>query len=731
MNKITKFVVLVAVCLLGLFSCNEKTSNDYLVYDFRGKYGYVDRKGNVVIEPHFDNAKSFSEGLAWAEKDGKSGYIDRTGIFVIELDAKDGEPFTDGFARVRMGDQNYDIINKKGEVVVDGKQFDNVRQMSEGMVVVCKDKKYGVLDRNGNQIAAPKFVECQDFSDGLAWVKIGKRWGCIDKNGNMVIDTNYVSINGFHEGLAFVWKDYPWRNEAHPVCIDKKGNIVIEELPKVGGEIDHLFFSEGLACIKVNDKYGYIDKTGKFVIEPQFDFAQNFSDGLALIAYEKERVYYGVNVPYNICGYIDKKGKVVIQPKYELADNFSEGLAAVCLKTGTIEKIKYYYIDKNEKMVTDSLFCNGTIFHNGIAEVDILDEGINYVDKNGKLLVNRNLSYLEKLFITGKRSEYSIRSYLLDNVYREALIEKYGKKWYDVLKNQEWDNSRGRTSYNEEDRCYTCVDNTIDEEVIGFMRYYPEKDEVSSALFVLEIPGVYDLEHAIRVMPDGKAQCGNWKEDYFVNEFNEKDYDYPYVYISLPGVYTPENWNVNIRIMYSKEGFRIVQEEDITWDTDIVIRRDSDGQTFRVPYKEYGAGGIVSDYDYCEWISDVLNEGDFTIKVGSTISRVTDETRGFKGAVINMRGGFFSPTPNNASSSSEFHQQSNSGVSQFVVIDGSQLRLRLAPSTSSDTFKWPDGTNRHPNVGDKYRYLGESGDFYKIDFNGNELWVSKQYTHLE
>lgn len=89
------------------------------------------------------------------------------------------------------------------------------------------------------------------------------------------------------------------------------------------------------------------------------------------------------------------------------------------------------------------------------------------------------------------------------------------------------------------------------------------------------------------------------------------------------------------------------------------------------------------------------------------------------------------PAQNNASSSPEFHQQSNSGVSQFVVIDGSQLRLRLSPSTSSDTFKWPDGTNRHPNVGDKFRYLGESGDFYKIDFNGNELWVSKQYTHLE
>lgn len=68
---------------------------------------------------------------------------------------------------------------------------------------------------------------------------------------------------------------------------------------------------------------------------------------------------------------------------------------------------------------------------------------------------------------------------------------------------------------------------------------------------------------------------------------------------------------------------------------------------------------------------------------------------------------------------------------QVVVIDGSGLRLRLGPSTSSDTFKWPDGTNRHPNVGDKFKYLGESGDFYKIDFNGNELWVSKQFSHIE
>ena len=70
-------------------------------------------------------------------------------------------------------------------------------------------------------------------------------------------------------------------------------------------------------------------------------------------------------------------------------------------------------------------------------------------------------------------------------------------------------------------------------------------------------------------------------------------------------------------------------------------------------------------------------------------------------------------------------------VDTYVVIDGSDLRLRLEPSTSADTFKWPDGTNRHPKVGERFYYLGEEGDFYQISFYGNALWVSKKYTHLE
>ena len=71
------------------------------------------------------------------------------------------------------------------------------------------------------------------------------------------------------------------------------------------------------------------------------------------------------------------------------------------------------------------------------------------------------------------------------------------------------------------------------------------------------------------------------------------------------------------------------------------------------------------------------------------------------------------------------------GTSRQVVIDGVNLRLRYAPSSDAETYQWADGTNRHPEKGERFPYLGEVGDFYKVDYKGLVLYVSKQHTHLE
>jgi outer membrane protease len=83
--------------------------------------------------------------------------------------------------------------------------------------------------------------------------------------------------------------------------IDKTGKFVINP-QNFNLAFD---FSEGLAAIHNGEKYGFIDKTGNFVIPPQFDNVENFKHGLAKVI-----TYKGGKI-----GYIDKTGKYVWEPQ--------------------------------------------------------------------------------------------------------------------------------------------------------------------------------------------------------------------------------------------------------------------------------------------------------------------------------------------------------------------------------------------------------------------------------
>ena len=117
-------------------------------------------------------------------------------------------------------------------------------------------------------------------------------------------DDNY----DFSENLASVSFDGKYG------YINTDGDFVIEPQFEAAGS-----FAEGVACVKTNGKYGYIDTNGKFVIEPQFDDAGSFTEGVA---------YVKTNGKY---GYINTNGKFVIEPQFEEAESFAEGIAHVCI----------------------------------------------------------------------------------------------------------------------------------------------------------------------------------------------------------------------------------------------------------------------------------------------------------------------------------------------------------------------------------------------------------------
>ncbi|MBO9598414.1 MAG: WG repeat-containing protein, partial [Cohnella sp.] len=128
-------------------------------------------------------------------------------------------------------------------------------------------------------------------------------------------------------------------------------------------------FHEGLAIVKQDGKYGYINALGEAVIPLQFDKAYDFSDGVALV--EKD----------GAASYINAAGKTVLSPTgYDELYDFSEGLALV--RKGDL----FGYIDHTGKEIVPVQFEDAFYFSEGVAAVQV--EGrYGYIDRTGATVI--------------------------------------------------------------------------------------------------------------------------------------------------------------------------------------------------------------------------------------------------------------------------------------------------------------------------------------------------------
>ncbi|MBN1126901.1 MAG: WG repeat-containing protein [Sedimentisphaerales bacterium] len=260
---------------------------NYKSISFDGKQGFIDKEGNIVIKPRFDTVTYFSEGLAAVQKNQKWGYIDNMDAVVIELKYEDAGEFSEDLAYVQLKDK-YGFINKAGECVIEP-LFDKAWSFYEGMAVVEVGGKHGYINHEGKIVIEPQFDHFYGhFKQGMAMVAIGNRWYFIDEKGKVAIDLqpygytllyNLVTDSTFYEGISLV-KD----KDDSFVYIDKTGKPIIEKRFSNAHP-----FSEGLAAVEVDGRWGYINKIGDFVITPQFNRVGNFSEGMSFVALQKTK----------------------------------------------------------------------------------------------------------------------------------------------------------------------------------------------------------------------------------------------------------------------------------------------------------------------------------------------------------------------------------------------------------------------------------------------------------
>lgn len=367
----------ISLFLLVMLTVNLNAQKLFPV-EKKGKWGYMNQEGKMLIDFKYDLAQNFNEGYASVALgnmpcliDAKENRVIDTGIYQFI------GTYSEGLVSVMDYKFKRYYLNAKGKVVLNlpseiydarpfykglarvGKKIDIVQQKF-GFDISNLGYVFGYMRKDGSMATEFKFDDGDDFLDPISRVMIGTKFGLLDSSGKMILEPTYQLISPFNEGLAVanVMGKFGY--------IDMEGKLVIE--PKFTYAME---FNEGLAAVEIENKLGFINTLGEVVITPQYDEVRPFAEGRAGVLYMGKWAF------------IDPKGNYIYQPYFESVGYFNEGVCPVRVKG------KWGAIDKQGKILVPLEFENVGIFEDGLAEV--LYRGINlYVNKRGELLPRVN-----------------------------------------------------------------------------------------------------------------------------------------------------------------------------------------------------------------------------------------------------------------------------------------------------------------------------------------------------
>ena len=170
----------------GLAAVQQEVGDDYL-------WGFINKKGDLVIKPTFIWVGKFGSGLApvcigTSTENCTIGFINTSGQFAIN-------PQYEFF-------EFYDSESSWGNYPQHG--------FFEGLARVMVDQKIGYIDSTGKMVIKPQFTYGGNFVNGLARVKVNGKMGFINKKGELVVPAIYDNAFNFYQGRAAVEVDGKW-----------------------------------------------------------------------------------------------------------------------------------------------------------------------------------------------------------------------------------------------------------------------------------------------------------------------------------------------------------------------------------------------------------------------------------------------------------------------------------------------------------------------------------------
>lgn len=250
------------------------------------KFGFKNQNNQVVIQPIFDRIENYSSGFYCIslrkEKEIVYGYVGRDGLFLAPRYER-ADSFDKGFV--------YWYTDYFGYMLRSGKMVDNrcVEKQVNGLMIlnhsVTEDVRHKILNLCGDVIftfpedvlTEPGIVNEDGFSRINEYGEYYAGW--------------YIEPDGIltRSKLDGTKRLYAASIEYKLCYINNNSEIVFE-----ADQYDEIFdFASGLARVRIEDRYGFINEKGELVIPVSLDSCGDFSDGLVYFRCRENEPFSG------------------------------------------------------------------------------------------------------------------------------------------------------------------------------------------------------------------------------------------------------------------------------------------------------------------------------------------------------------------------------------------------------------------------------------------------------
>ncbi len=362
-----KFLFFSISCLLGLWgigSCTDATEfvagMPFRITD-NSDWGLIGTDGSVLsMNTYKQQPTAVVGGRFWvpdAERRLKLYNIAHPESPVA------GKSFVQGgyfFEPATIAQENTDepllVIDKQGEILARLDKYNlhtivMAHNFSEGLALVCTDKlKYGYVDSRGEMVIKPVYDLAYDFSDGVAVV------GIADENGQMALQTinrrgetryhfqiQHCRVDGCYTAGKLAYKDKEW---GYCGFLDKSGKQAFR-LPDAVKEV--LPFTHGVAVCFTDQGAGLIDRTGKMIIPPHYEYGKVVGAGRVAFLWRGKWALF------------DMDGKPLSEFAYQDIHNFHGGNHTFVCHEGS-----YRLMDRQGMLVGSNLYTE--VIEDAIAE---------------------------------------------------------------------------------------------------------------------------------------------------------------------------------------------------------------------------------------------------------------------------------------------------------------------------------------------------------------------------